>query len=101
MKNGMLVRKAGVAAIAMLSAAGAGTAGAAAMRQSQEGAKNGAAGVLAVDGRDEHQGVYSVGVWIERTFAKREVATQRWKCFISQRIALSARLKTRQVTIGK
>ena len=42
MKNGMLVRKAGVAAIAMLSAAGAGTTGAAAMSQSQESTKNGA-----------------------------------------------------------
>ena len=40
MKNGMLVRKAGVAAIAMLSAAGAGTAGASTRSQSQESAKN-------------------------------------------------------------
>ena len=40
MKNGALVRKAGVAAIAMLSAAGAGTAGASTRSQSQESAKN-------------------------------------------------------------
>ena len=42
MKNGTLVRKAGVAAVAMLGAASAGTTGAAAMSQSQESAKNGA-----------------------------------------------------------
>ena len=42
MKNGTLVRKAGVAAVAMLGAASAGTTGAAAMSQNHEGAKNGA-----------------------------------------------------------
>jgi len=48
MKNGNLVKKAGVAAVAMLSAAGAGGAGAPARSQSQESAKN---GVVVVEGR--------------------------------------------------
>lgn len=41
MKNGTLVKKAGVVAVAMLSAAGAGAAGARARGQSQESARNG------------------------------------------------------------
>jgi hypothetical protein len=41
MKNGTLVKKAGIAAIAMLSAAGAGAGGALTRRPSQESAKSG------------------------------------------------------------
>src|SRR5260221_8911121 len=48
MKNGTLVRKAGVAGITMLSAAGAGTTGAPMRSQSEESAKN---GVIVVEER--------------------------------------------------